>query len=261
MLEIKTWRFINTTSSGSAGWNMAVDEALLERFKDTDIPILRLYKWEKSLSFGRFSKPDKSLNMDRVNHSNLPCVRRLSGGGILVHGGDISYSLILPRHLMHGQSVRDNYHHLCQFLIRLYEKLGCKADFASELGIESQSSKICLAGHEPYDIVVKGHKMGGNAQRYSHNTLLQHGSIPMRIDEMLFEPFFFTESGLKDAGTLEKFGIIMSDEILSEIIADTFCETYRVNLIKSVLTPDEENHAQKLLNKKYLTREWTLDGK
>lgn len=41
MIASKTWRFIDT-GYASAAWNMAVDEALLENFKQNDLPVLRL---------------------------------------------------------------------------------------------------------------------------------------------------------------------------------------------------------------------------
>lgn len=45
---------------------MAIDEALLYSFKQNDMPILRLYRWHKTLSLGRFSKPHKSLDMEML---------------------------------------------------------------------------------------------------------------------------------------------------------------------------------------------------
>jgi len=89
---LQIWHVIDT-GIGSADWNMAVDEALLYTFLEDDTPILRVYGRNKSLSFGRFSKPHENLDMNRLSVQKISYVRRPGGGGILVHGGDISYQL------------------------------------------------------------------------------------------------------------------------------------------------------------------------
>ena len=96
MIKRSSWRFIDTGIK-SAHWNMALDEALLNGFKEGDRPIIRLYGWENALSLGKFSNIHRCLDIQKLKDQKLPIVRRMSGGGVLVHGGDISYTLILPR--------------------------------------------------------------------------------------------------------------------------------------------------------------------
>lgn len=96
MIIHNTWRLLDSGIK-TAQSNMAIDEALLNCFKEGDMPIMRLYGWEHALSVGRYSTLWRSLNRHTVQKENIPCVRRMSGGGILVHGGDLSYSLIMPR--------------------------------------------------------------------------------------------------------------------------------------------------------------------
>jgi len=260
MIELNTWRFIDT-KMGSAYWNMAVDEALLNGFKEGDFPILRLYGWENALSVGKFSNISKSVNIKRLEDQKLPLVRRLSGGGVLVHGGDLSYTLILPRKFLRDSGVKESYHHLCGFLIRLYEKLGHNACFAYDVQHGESRSDICLAGNEAYDIVIEGGKMGGNAQRHTRHALFQHGTIPMRLDEALFNPLFTEESGLERAATLERLGTFIEYEPLSQLVREAFCEIFEVNLVSEPLRISEEERAKKLLMNKYTQQRWNYDGK
>ena len=153
MIELKLCRLIET-GSGSAAWNMALDEALLSNFKEADLPILRLYRWEPSLSLGRFSKLEESVDRQKIEQSDISYVRRMTGGGILVHGDELSYTLILPRKSLKEKGIKESYRHLCCFLIRLYEELGHKADFACDQHLEGEKSDICLATNEAYDIVI-----------------------------------------------------------------------------------------------------------
>ncbi len=237
---------------------MALDEALLNNFKEGDLPILRLYRWEPSISLGRFSNAKNSLNLKILEQQKLSCVRRMSGGGILVHGGDLSYTLIVPRKSLKRKSVKENYHYLCQFLIHLYEKLGHDSHFAIDLQMEGKRSDICLAGNEPYDIIIQGKKIGGNAQRYTREALFQHGSIPIKVDEAYLKAFFLKDSGLKRTATLERLGNFVTYEQLTELLKETFCETFNVNVVPDTLRSSEEQSAKRLLTQKYTKQRWNI---
>lgn len=255
MIKAKTWRLIDT-GTGTAHWNMAVDEALLEGFREGDLPILRLYGWKPALSLGRFSNIDKSVDRDRLEKDELPYVRRMTGGGVLVHGGDLSYALILPREKERG--VKESYRYLCRFLICLYEKLGQSARFAHDLQLEGERSDICLAGNEAYDIVIDGRKIGGNAQRHTRHALFQHGSVPMSVDEPRFRPLFLGESGLEGAATLQRLGCSVAYEELAALVREVFMETFDVNVVPETLRLPEEQRARELLECKYSQQRWNL---
>lgn len=258
MIGHGTWRFINS-NIGTAQRNMAVDEALLINYKDTDMPILRLYGWERALSAGRYSTLSRSLDRQTLKEQNVPCVRRISGGGILVHGGDLSYCLIMPRDWLREKGVKESYRDLCAFLIRLYERLGYKADFAGENSVDILHSDVCLASNEVYDILIDGKKIGGNAQRHTRHALLQHGSIPMRIDESFFTSCFTKDPGFENAATLERLGTKMSYERLAALVQEIFCESFGIELIHDTLNVSEEQYAKELFAQKYTQASWNDD--
>ncbi len=71
--------------------NMAIDEALLET---AQIPSIRFYRWDHpALSFGYFGEIRGSRAL-RFSSANL--VRRWTGGGIVFHGEDLTYSIVIP---------------------------------------------------------------------------------------------------------------------------------------------------------------------
>ena len=76
--------------SRSAAVNMAIDEALLET---AETPSIRFYKWDHpALSFGYFGK-----FADVASHApERDLVRRWTGGGIVFHGDDLTYSIVIP---------------------------------------------------------------------------------------------------------------------------------------------------------------------
>lgn len=256
---MKRWRLIET-GIAEGGWNMAVDEALLYSFKQNDMPILRLYRWHKALSLGRFSKPHKSLDMEMLQKQKIPFVRRMTGGGVFVHGNELSYSLIMPPAFLKGRGPKESYRYLCRFLIRFYQKLGCKARFAVDMKLNSARSNICLASNEAYDLLIAGRKIGGNAQRYIKQACFQHGSIPLSFDEGCFEPLFLENSGLKKAAALMKLGVTKDHKALVKLLIESFCETFNVDVIESTLSTEEAHRAKKLMMNKYAKREWNIDA-
>lgn len=240
---------------------MAVDEALLQNFKEGDMPILRLYRWEASISLGRFSELQKSVNIKVLQKHDIAPVRRVTGGGVLVHGGDLSYTMILPRSFLKQRGVKESYRYLCRFLHAFYKKLGYKSGFACELGVDVGSSDICMASNEEYDIIIEGKKMGGNAQRHTTHALLQHGSIPLRVEKRLFEDLFLEGYDLKTMATLQEMGTVIEDERAVQLLMESFCESFDAELFKDELTPMEKSSVTGLIAEKYGTKRWNIDAK
>ena len=259
-IELKSWRFIDT-KIGSAESNMAVDEALLQNFKEGDMPILRLYRWETCISLGRFSELRKSVDIKVLQKQDIGSVRRMTGGGVLVHGGDLSYTMILPRSFLKQRGVKESYRYLCGFLHIFYEKLGYKSGFASELGVNVGSSDICMASNEEYDIIIEGKKMGGNAQRHTTHVMLQHGSIPLRAEKRLFEDLFLEGYDLKEMATLQEMGSVIEDERAVHLVRESFCESFGAELFKDELTLIEKSSVTELIAEKYGTKRWNIDAK
>src|SRR5712671_4378822 len=76
--------------SRSAALNMAIDEALLET---AEVPTIRFYQWDHpALSFGYFGK----FTEVSAHSTERDLVRRWTGGGIVFHGNDLTYSLVIP---------------------------------------------------------------------------------------------------------------------------------------------------------------------
>src|SRR6202035_2554137 len=74
----------------SAAMNMAIDEALLEGLT---VPAVRFYRWESpALSFGYFGRFADVASYQ----SARDLARRWTGGAIVFHGEDLTYSILIP---------------------------------------------------------------------------------------------------------------------------------------------------------------------
>ena len=75
--------------------NMAIDEALLRDATPESPVVLRIYRWEQpTLSLGYFQSWDDCRAVPGL--SDLPWVRRKTGGGAIVHDQEITYSILIP---------------------------------------------------------------------------------------------------------------------------------------------------------------------
>jgi lipoate-protein ligase A len=195
----------------SAKDNMSIDKELFFNFKKDDKTILRLYNWEDSFTYG-VSQKFEDLGFKYGKSS----AKRITGGGILLHGNDISYCIITPAKTLKSVSVKKSYEILCEFIMEFYRSLGLNPAFAKDLDdIKLSKSSFCQVGFEPYDIIIDGRKIGGNAQKRSRDKILQHGSIPYK---KLEHP--------KGGYSLEDFGIRLGEKEVMDGLIDSFRRIY-----------------------------------
>ena len=123
------------------------------------------------------SKIPKEINIQEYKHNFS---KRMTGGGVLFHGHDISYSLIIPNSFMKELSVKQSYEKICTFLLEFYKELDLNVMYAKDdMNTILSKSAFCQVGFEAYDILANGKKIGGNAQRRAKKAIFQHGSIPL----------------------------------------------------------------------------------
>jgi lipoate-protein ligase A len=153
-----------------AALNMAVDEALLESAAN---PILRFYRWRcPSLSFGYFGHYAEVANQS----NRREIVRRWTGGGIVPHGDDLTYSFILPSsHHFFARSSLEIYAAVHDAIRRALGANGVEAILAN--GASPKISEDCFANAVRADVISGGRKIAGAAHRRSRTGLLHQGSI------------------------------------------------------------------------------------
>jgi lipoate-protein ligase A len=251
------WRLIDTGQlSGSE--NMAIDEALLDCFRPGEsLPLLRLYGWSPpAFSCGRFQKPDEILDLERCREAGIPVVRRITGGGVIYHTEELTYSLVCPVAFIGAtRGVRDAFFRLTAFLLAFYRNLGLAAGHAAEtysgprrLG---ERTPLCFAGVEQCDILINGRKIGGNAQRRLKEVIFQHGSIPLRQMAGQADPFLLQTDPdiLEKTTSLADEGIIASRDELAVMVRDAFAESFNIVFRQTGLTEAEQKCANGYMQK------------
>ncbi len=246
---------------------MALDEALLLAFDPSrSLPTLRLYGWAPpALSLGRFQDAAGVLDLKRCRAAGVPLVRRISGGGVIYHADELTYSIVCaPRHLPPTASIKDSFRILTAFLLRFYGKLGLDPSYAADLGQGKhlgQRTPFCFAGQESYDILVRGRKIGGNAQKRLKEVIFQHGSIPLRNRAEEGGSFMMeAPEGIREQTySLAQAGIKGDEALLNSLLAESFREGMGVLLREGSLTAEEKSKSAELRGK-YEDDGWNLRG-
>ncbi|RXJ96539.1 ligase [Arcobacter sp. AHV-9/2010] len=216
------------TQNFSSSINSNIDKALFKSFENDSKPILRVYSWEDCVTLGAGQKLDDYEKLQNSYKNNIS--KRLTGGGVLFHGHDISYTILLNPNMIENKDVKETYFLICQFLLKFYEDLGLKPKFAKDdESIVLSKSPFCQVGFEAYDIIIDGKKIGGNAQKRAKNCILQHGSIPL-----------YTKQKDEVFGTsLEDFGIKLNFEEAKDRLIKAFKTTFNVEFLEDKLNKKE----------------------
>ena len=162
-----SWRLL-IHGPASPARNMAVDEALLREVRE---PVLRIYAWNvPAVSLGYFQPA--ALVGDR------PFVRRYTGGGLVDHARDVTYTLVLPRaHPWMELSAPESYRHVHRGVQAALAACGIASDLTAEENAHAVESDACFAKPVRFDIVAAERKLSGAAQRRTREGLLHQGSI------------------------------------------------------------------------------------
>jgi lipoate-protein ligase A len=263
-----TWRVIVDSKASDPYTNMAIDEALFLRYNESlSRPTFRIYRWEPAaLSLGYFQQPQKELFLDKINESNIPYVRRITGGGIIFHDAELTYSLVCSKDDLNIKSVKDSYRKLCSFIINTYKNLGLKASFANEKADfkKKNFSSFCFASNQKYDILIEGKKIGGNAQRRKKNVVFQHGSIPFKLDINRILSWLKNKSMENKVCSLEdalKKTVDYGE--IKDLLVKNFKRSFKVDIVTDELTDIEKRLSRTLKTNKYQTDNWNqhrIDG-
>ena len=191
----ETWLILKS-GPGEPAWNMALDEALLQSCVQLSTPILRLYGWtEPAATFGYFQKyADVAAWTDF-----RPLIRRPTGGGLVPHAADWTYSLSFPpQHWWYDLKAIQSYEMLHQWVSDSFNALRVATKLAPETKKDLPGQ--CFAGAERFDLLHAGQKIAGAAQRRLKNGLLIQGSVqrqPKSVARKSWEEQFLQTAAVK----------------------------------------------------------------
>ena len=171
------------TGFNSASRNFAIDEAVLEHVQKTGECVLRFYGFAPTAcTIGYFQGMELEIDHDKAKTNNVECVRRLTGGGAVMHDkNQFTYSLVVPESKV-PLNIQESYEFICRPIISGLNKLGLEPVFAPL-----------------NDILLNGQKISGNAQTRKKGVVLQHGTLLLDVDvDLMFSLLLVPDEKLRD---------------------------------------------------------------
>ncbi|MDG2381202.1 MAG: hypothetical protein P8N76_05970 [Pirellulaceae bacterium] len=225
------------------GWNMSVDQTLLEQAaigKTT----LRFYQWSKpTLSLGYFQPFQQ-----RVEHQEsqtCPWLRRASGGGAILHDLELTYSFATPqagRPAEQQQQLYDGFHNS---LIQALATFDITATRCSTPIPTGTSPFLCFQRQTVGDVLLNDHKVMGSAQRKYQQAILQHGSILLQQSQ--FAPQL--------PGINELAKSVQAEELIEQW-QEMLAERLGLQLQSQRLSKSEHQRSLEIGQSKFGTQRW-----
>lgn len=269
---METWYFVDSGHCTPAV-NMALDEALMNWHRQGEIPpVLRFYGWEPAgLSVGYFQRVKGKIDLEGVKKHGYQLVRRQTGGRAVLHDKELTYSVIVSEeHEAMPDSVKDAYLIISKGLLEGFRNLGIRAEFAVPEGkIDVTGSAVCFEEPSWYELIVEGKKAAGSAQTRKKGIILQHGSIPIDVDDVkLFDMFIYKNERVKERAR-RAFGdkAVAINQLLDDKVNfdDTkkafkkgFEEGLDIHLEPFELSEEQWNEVYRIAEERYDTDEWNF---
>jgi len=252
-----SWRLIRHGPM-DAYWNMAVDEAIFLTSRRSECkPTLRFYTWDRpSISLGRFQKVAGSIDVDFCRKRNIPIVRRPTGGRGVLHGTDLTFSVVNNNS---DQSVEASYALMSRIVVDALGDLGVPAQPFRVCSDRNQmgSTPNCFDLHAGFEVGLDGRKTLGSAQLRQEGRILQQNSLVLETpcsDNLNA----FVGSCPQQAGSC--IGQYADSSMVMRAICKKMEETLKLSFLVSDLEPVESELARRLLTAKYETPEWNMAG-
>jgi lipoate-protein ligase A len=200
--------------------NMARDEALLAE----GLPTVRLYGWRPAtVSLGR-AQTEADVDLAATREWGMDVVRRATGGGAILHNeAEVTYSVVLPLDFPGlPRDITGSFAFLSRGVVNALRDLGVPAEIESVP--DNTRETLCYVRKQGTNVMVRGRKISGGAQRRDARAVLQHGTVIVERDEARMARLFGTpEADIAARVTsLEEEGLRVSREKLVEALVRGF---------------------------------------
>ena len=197
---MKTWLLLVDKAPFRGSLNMAVDEYLFTRARESSQTFLRFYQWERpTASLGYGQDAARAANLDFCRANGIDVIRRMTGGKVVLHHKELTYSLASSDTETFTATLRDSYRLISLALIKGLALMGLSARLASASPPDYvRGTMPCFAFPARDEVEIGGRKIIGSAQKRTGASFIQHGSVPLENDEALLKTV--ARSDAEDAG-------------------------------------------------------------
>ncbi len=166
-----------------ASFNMALDEVLFvgaQAVEDPQ-PVVRFYGFDSpAITVGRCQKLREDDAMMKCIEKGADITRRITGGGIVFHENDVTFSLI-AKITMHEKlaSLEASYKVIHQCVYDVMKDMQCDVSFHASKKNVFVGRGHCFTTPVNNDVMIGEEKIVGGAQKRNRGVLLHQGSISL----------------------------------------------------------------------------------
>ncbi len=257
------WHLIVEPAPLPGSWNMAVDEHLYRLAEGSPRTFLRFYQWERpTASLGYSQDAAKVVDRDFCAAHGIDIVRRMTGGKLVLHHREVTYSVASSDAAVFTETLRDSYRRISQALLVGLAILGVDARLAeTSPPAYVKSTMPCFAFPARDEIEAGGRKIVGSAQKRTGDAFLQHGSIPLEKDEALL-------AAVASPGeTPESLGMTSLSEALGRPVdfdaavgpfVQGFADLFGASFERYTLSAEDLEAVRAIQAAKYASDDWTF---
>lgn len=227
-------------------FNLALEEYALH-YLDPSVDYVIIWQNEPSVIIGRNQNTIEEINTEYIRKHQINVVRRLSGGGAVYHDlGNLNYTLIVQS----DQDVTTSFRKFTEPVIEALRSLGVPAEFSGR-----------------NDIVIDGKKFSGNAQYWSKDRLLHHGTLLFNSDLAVVQEALNVQNeklhskGIKSVRSrvtniYPYLKTPLSIEEFKSILLEHLLQGEFTTKREYILSEKDLATIEKLMDKRYLRWEW-----
>lgn len=260
---MKDWDLIIDDKPLDGSWNMAVDEYLFQSLTDEPQTFLRFYSWKNpTVSLGYSQKVIEVADVEFCKKNGIDIVRRMTGGKLVLHHKEVTYSLTSSDTEIFTANLSDSYKLISEALMEGLKKMGLAPTLASPAPQEYIRGNLpCFSYPSRNEVEVFEKKIIGSAQKRIGTRFIQHGSIPLEEDDDLLTSISFLE------GSHEEVRMISLSEALGRSIdfnqaVDVFTQGiegyFGVQLKRRTFGENENEIVCRIQREKYGNPTWTF---
>lgn len=233
------WRLV-LTGPADGYVNMAIDEATMTLVAERRVPpTVRIYSWDAPCYSVGYLQKIAPIRSDLTSRKDCQCVRRLTGGEAYLHGGDLSYSVVV--------ALSDTL--LPADVLSCYERISSGViEGLRLLGIDSRFAP-------PVHVHLDNHSIATAAQARREGVLLHQGTISLTPCTL---PGGDLLPGQRLSAVSEIVGGVVDLEAGSHALGMGLMSALGVDLSPGMLFAREKRLARQLWREKYITPEWTF---
>ncbi len=265
MASLKSWDLLIDSAPRRGAANMAVDEYLFQNLGKEPRTIVRFYTWARpTASLGYSQSADKILDLDYCRRNGIDVVRRITGGKLVLHWREITYSIASSDTEIFSSTLAESYRLISAALIHGLEKMGLRARLAGPPPSSYLKGNMpCFAFPARDEIEINGRKIVGSAQKRVAGRFLQHGSIPLQDDEGLLRRISLVrdeDSDLHRISVSEALRRGIDREWAVECLVKGMAEHFGVQFMNLTLGAAAEEAIRQIQEQRYEDESWTMGG-